>query len=73
MRAPVSDDIYVKVIKLMGVQRDKALELFTALFNATYFSGKIPADWLKVTFMTISKKTHSRYGKKNYSQKGSKL
>lgn len=58
-KATGPDNIYAEVIKLVGDQEEKGLDLLTSLFNAIYKSGTIPSDWLKSTFIAIPKKTHA--------------
>lgn len=58
-KATGSDSIYVETFKIIVEQDAAGLTLWTVLFNAIYCSGRIRHDWLKFTFVTISKKINA--------------
>lgn len=60
-KATGPDNIHAEVIKLVGDEEGKGLELLTALFNAIYESGEIPCDWLRSTFIALPKKIQVSY------------
>lgn len=53
------DQIHAEVLKLIAEQEGTGLTHLTLLFNKLYNTGKIPANWLSSTFITLSKKINA--------------
>lgn len=51
------DKINVEILKLIAKNESNNLDLITSLFSKIYNSSKILTDWLKLTLVTLPKKT----------------
>lgn len=57
-KAPGPDKIHIEVIKILN--KDRVIVYLLSLFNSIYKTGIIPYDWLKSTFVALSKKLNAK-------------
>lgn len=60
-KAAGPDEVHAEFFKLIAEQDGEGLQKLTQIFNTFYDTSRIPDDWLKSTFIALSKKPNSSY------------